>query len=90
MVFGMPDGSSVEVLHGTIRRSTVLQEALTMAMDTATGGSIKLPRGVLQDWLQSVDALKSEANSSGHGISIAHNPRLMQFLMVCCFALCGC
>ena len=77
-----PDGSSVEVSHGTIRRSTTLQDALNAALNSAAGVYIYLPRGVLQDWLQSVDALKSDATSAEHSTDIAHNPRLMQFLKV--------
>ena len=41
-----------------------------------------LPRGILQDWLQSFDALKAAAATAGHGADIAHHPRLLQFLTV--------
>ena len=51
----LPDGSSAEVPQATIRRSTTLQEAI-QSSDAASKVSITLPRGVLQDWLQSVDA----------------------------------
>lgn len=82
VVFGLPDGSSVEVLHGTMRRSTVLQVALNAAMNMDSGVSITLPRGVLQDWLQGIAALKSDASLAGHGTDIAYNARLMKFLKV--------
>ena len=48
-------GAVAEVPQATIRRSTTLQEAI-QSSDAASKVSITLPRGVLQDWLQSVDA----------------------------------
>ena len=84
VVLRLPDGSSVAVLQATVRRSAVLQDALHSS-DTAVILSISLPRGVLQDWLQSVDALTAAASPAGHGTDIAHHPRLLQFLRVRCF-----
>ena len=81
IVFCLPDGSSVEVPQATIRRSAVLQEA-TNNCDTDTNVSVTLPRGVLQDWLQSVDALNAAAISSEPSTEIANDPRLLQFLKV--------
>ena len=85
MVFRLPDGLSVEVPQATIRRSAVLQEAIHTS--DASGVPIYLPRGVLQDWLQSVEALKAAATSTGHGTDIASNPRLLQLLRVRCIWL---
>ena len=77
----LPDGSSVEVPQDTIRRSATLQEAIhTEEMGNFV--SISLPPGVLQDWLQSVDALKAATATTGHGTGLSHNPRLLKFLKV--------
>ena len=62
----LPDGSSVQVPQATVRRSATLQEAIRTS-DTDSNVSISLPRGVLQDWLQSVDALEAAANATGQG-----------------------
>ena len=80
-VLCLPDGSSIEVTQVTIRRSAVLQEAIHASRED-TNMFITLPRGILQDWLQSLDALKAAATSPGRGTDIAHNPRLVQFLKV--------
>lgn len=73
----LPDGSSVGVPQApaTIGRSAVLQEALH-ASNTASDVSIRLPQGVLQDWLHSVHALKAAATPTEHGTDISHHPRL--------------
>ena len=82
VVLGLPDGSSIELPQATIRRSAVLREAMN-AGDTATNVSIALPQGVLQDWLQSVNALNAAATTStGHATDIARNPRILRFLKV--------
>ena len=92
VVFRLLDGSSVEVPQATVRRSAVLQEAIQTS-HTAANMSITLPRGALQDWLQSADALKAAATSTtwttGHGTDIAHILRLLQLLRVRCFIFCG-
>ena len=82
VVLSLPDGSSVRVPKDTVRRSALLQEAI-QAETNASSVSISLPRGVLQDWLQSVDALKAAPTSTGQGADIAGNPRLLQLLKVC-------
>ena len=84
-MFCLPDGSSVQVPHDIIRRSAMLQEAMH-ASDTAANVSITLPKGVLQDWLQSVDALKALTSSPAHHTDIANDPRLLRYLTVRCFA----
>ena len=84
VVLRLPDRSSVEVPQDTIRRSDVLQEALQTS-DTGGSVSLLLPRGVLHNWLQGVEALQAAAASTGHGPDIARNPRLLQFLVVRCF-----
>lgn len=81
LVLSLPDGSSIEVPQLTIRRSALLQEAI-QTLDAASKVSIQLPRGVLQDWLQCIDALKAAATSTEHGMDIASNPRLLQFIKV--------
>ena len=88
IVLRLPDGSSVDVPQATIRRSAVLQEAL-QTCGTMTNESITLPRGVLQDWLQGVDALKDAADSELKSADIANNPRLLPFLRVRNFSLCA-
>ena len=87
VVLSLPDGSSVRVPKDTVRRSALLQEAI-QAETNASSVSISLPRGVLQDWLQSVDALKAASSSVQHGMEIAHHPRLLQLLKVRCFRFC--
>ena len=84
VVLRLPDGSFVQVPQHTIRRSVMLQEAIHTC-DTAENASISLPQGVLQDWLQSVDALKA-ATSPGRGTDVARNPHLLRFLKVQCFS----
>ena len=74
-------GSSLEVPKDTIRRSALLEEAIHTS-DTAEDVSVTLPRGVLQDWLQGIDALTTASTSTEHGTDIAHHPRLLQFLKV--------
>ena len=81
VVLRLPDGSSVAVLQATVRRSAVLQEAI-QASDTSDRVSITLPRGVLHDWLQCVDALKAAAATPGGGANLSRNPRLLHFLRV--------
>ena len=81
VVLWLPDGSSTEVPQYTIRRSAVLQEAI-QASDTSDRVSITLPRGVLHDWLQCVDALKAAAATPGGGANLSRNPRLLHFLRV--------
>ena len=76
VLFRLPDGLSVEVPQATIRRSVTLQEAIHTC-DMAENASISLPQGVLQDCMQSIDALKAAA--SGHGMDIAHHSRLVRF-----------
>ena len=80
-VLRLPDGSSVEVPQATIRRSAVLQEGINTC-DMDTNVSVTLPQGVLQDWLQSVDALNAAAISSEPSTDIANDPRLLRFLKV--------
>ena len=88
-VLWLPDGSSVEVPQDTIHRSAVLQEAVNTS-DVATNETITLPQGILQDWLQSIDALKAAAASTA-GTDIVHHPRLIHFLKVrCCSFLLPC
>ena len=65
----------------------MLQEA-TNNCDTDTNVSVTLPRGVLQDWLQSVDALKAAADATGRDTDIANHPRLLKYLQVRCFSSC--
>ena len=48
-----------------------------------------MPRGALQDWLQSVEALTAAAASPGHGMDLALHPRLLKLLTVRCFSLCA-
>lgn len=64
----------------------MLQEAIHTS-DTTTNVLNTLPRSVLQDWLQGVDALKAAAASTGHARDIANNPRLLRFLGVRCYEL---
>ena len=47
------------------------------------------PQGALQDWLQSVDALKAAATSTGHGTDIALHPRLLHFVRSRFFSVCS-
>ena len=86
VVLWLPDGSSVDVPAATIRRSSVLQEAIHTS-DETEDMRISLPRGVLQDWLQSVDALKSETGDPNCP-DIAQNPRILRFLTVRCCSSC--
>ena len=81
VVLWLPDGSSIEVPQDTIRRSAMLQEAIK-TNDTASNVSITLPLPVLQDWLQSAEALKAAATATGHGVDIANHPRLLYFVRV--------
>lgn len=85
----LPDGSSMEVAQVTIHRSATLQEAIHTS-ECGANVRITLPRGVLQDWLQSVEALKAAATSTGDSAGIAHNPHLLKFLRVCFFCFCSC
>ena len=87
VVLCLPDGSSVQVPQATVRRSATLQEAIRTS-DTDSNVSISLPRGVLQDWLQSVDALEAAAHATGQGTDIVHHPRLLKYLRVRCFCVC--
>lgn len=77
----LPDGSFVEVSHTTIRRSATLQEAIH-TIDSAQEVSITMPRGTLQDRLQSVEALTAAATATGRCTDLAHHPRLLQLLKV--------
>ena len=88
VVLGLPDGSSIDldVPQTTIRRSAVLQEAI-FASGMATNTFITLPQGVLQDWLQSFDALKGATTSPWKGTDISRDPRLLRFLNVRCFSV---
>ena len=79
----LPDGSFVEVSHTTIRRSATLHEAIH-TIDSAQKASITMPRGTLQDWLQSVEALTAAATAT----DLAHHPRLLQLLKVRSLSLC--
>ena len=80
VVFRLPDGSSVEVPQATVRRSSMLQEAL-QSSDNATCVPITCPRGVLRDCLQSIDALKAAGTSTGGlGTDMARNPRILNLL----------
>ena len=88
VVLCLPDGLSVEVPQDTLRRSAVLQEAIQTS-ETGTNVSTPLPRGYMQDWLQSVDALMAAATSTGHGTDIASNPRLLQFIRLRCSIVYG-
>ena len=71
VVLWLPDGSSVAAPQATIRRTAVLQEAIKVS-DTASSTTITLPRGILQDWLQSIDALRAAEASTGHALSLIH------------------
>ena len=64
-----------------IRRSTTLQEAIH-TIDSAQEVSITMPRGTLQDRLQSVEALTAAATATGRCTDLAHHPRLLQLLKV--------
>ena len=81
VVFLLPDGSSVAVPNDTVRRSAMLQEAIRTG-EGATTVAIALPQGVLQDWIQSVDALKAAATLTGNSTDVAHHPDLLKFLRV--------
>lgn len=77
--FCLPGNLRVKVPKATIRRSTMLWNAIH-ASGTASF-SIRLPHGVLRDWLQSVDALKV-VESADDGADLAENQRLLRFLKV--------
>ena len=77
----LPDGSFVEVSHTTIHRSATLQEAIH-TVDSAQDVSITMPRGTVQDWLQSVHELTAAATATGRCTDLAHHPRLLQLLKV--------
>ena len=77
VVFLLPDGSSVAVPNDTVCRSAMLQEAIRTG-EGATTVAITLPQCVLQDWIQSVDALKAATTSTGNSTGFARHPDLLK------------
>ena len=74
------DGSKVHIQQDVISRSSVLQQAVATVDDDGDALLI-LPTGVLQTWLQSLEAFKG-AQRAQTAFDIPYPPQLLQFMKV--------